>query len=259
MYLTRATEQTYLDSANNSVPPFYPIGVSKPALQIFALFAFTQSTMSVEDLPVELRVMVFHYLSDTATLSALVHASPAHHAAYVANREKIFTHFTIKKLEIGHADILKPASFIEVNTPDNEARRLYVKSAIPAYHQAVQEHKEPRLTVEQCLALLAVRDVVRWCIRNLRHKPIYDSWLHPQHNFLLDNFRGTKRLLHNQRALQFEELCRADDYYPYGKENYFCVDLGLKESPRMRLLDSESESWLPVCIERDACFRKCCR
>jgi hypothetical protein len=152
-----------------------------------------------------------------------------------------------------------PASFVEVNTTDNEARRSHLISAIPAYHQALQEHKEPRFTVEQCLALLTIRDVVRWCIRNLRHKPIYAAWLHPQHTFLLDNFRGTKRLLHNQRAVQFDEFCHIDDFYPYGKEYYFCADLGLRQSPRMRLLESESESWLYVCIERDESVRKCCR
>lgn len=156
-----------------------------------------KSTMSLEDLPVELRLVIFPHLPDVTTRSALVHASPAHHAAYAANRDKIFTHSTMKELENRNADILTPASFVEVQTSDNEARKSHSKTVIPAYHQAVQEHKEPRLTIEQCLALLAIRNVVRWCIRNFRHKPIYASWLHPQHNFLLDNFRGTKRLLHN--------------------------------------------------------------
>lgn len=215
--------------------------------------------MYLENLPIELKLMVFPYLSDTTTLSALVHASPAYHAAYAADREKILTHFTIMELDNREADILKPASFVEVHTSDNESRRSYLESGIPAYHQAVQGHKEPRLTVEQCLALLAIKDVVRWSIRNLRHKAIYTSCLHPQHNFVLINSRGTERLLHNQRAVQFDEICRADDYYPYGKEDYFCVDLGLEQSPRMRPLRSESESWLYVCIERNECLRKCCR
>lgn len=125
--------------------------------------------MSLEDLPVELRLMIFPYLPDITTLSALVHASPAYHATYAANRGEIFTYFTIKELENRNTDILMPASFVEVNTTDNEARWSHSISAIPAYHRPVQEHQEPRLTLEQCLALLAIRDVVRWCIRNFRH------------------------------------------------------------------------------------------
>ena len=227
----------------------HPTKVSKPcsllqkfkpdSLDIAWISHTSYLIISLKDLPVELRLMIFPYLPDITTLSALVHASPAYHAAYAAyaaNREKIFTCFTIKELKNRDADILTPASFVEVNTPDNEARRSYLKSAVPAYLQAVEEHKEPRLTVEQCLALLAIRNVVRWCIRNFRHKPIYASWLHPQHKFLFDNFRGTKRFLHNQRAVQSEEFCRAADNYPYGKGNYFCVDLGLKRSPSTRLL-----------------------
>jgi len=156
--------------------------------------------MSLEDLPVELRLMIFPHLPDVSTLSALVRASPAYHAVYAAHQEEILSHFTVKELGNRNADILTPASFVEVNTPDNEARKSHLRSAIPAYHRAVQQHKHPRLTVEQCLALLAIRDVVRWCIRDLRHKPVYAAWLHPQHSFLLENSRELKRLLHNQQA-----------------------------------------------------------
>ena len=155
--------------------------------------------MSLEDLPVELRLMVFLHLLNVTTLSTLVHASPAYHAAYAANGEKIFTHFTIKKLRNRDADILKQASFVEIHTSDNEARRSYLELAIPAYHQAVQESKEPRLTIEQCLALLAIEDVVRWYIRNLRHKPIYASGLHPQHNFILTTSEGISAWYTNSR------------------------------------------------------------
>jgi len=215
--------------------------------------------MSFEDLPVELSLMIFRHLPDITTLSALVHASPANHAAYAAHREGIFTNFTINELRNRDADITMPAAFVEVNTTDNEARKSHVKSGILTYHEAVQEHKNLRLTVEQCLALLAIRDVVRWSLKDLRHKPIFASCLHPQHNFLLDNSRGLKRLLHNQQAVQYDKFWRADNYYHYGKEHYFCVDLELKQSPRMSLLDSGSELWLSVCIERGDCHRKCCR
>lgn len=87
----------------------HPTKVSKPcillqkfkpdSLDIAWISHTSYLIISLKDLPVELRLMIFPYLPDITTLSALVHASPAYHAAYAAyaaNREKIFTYLPSK-------------------------------------------------------------------------------------------------------------------------------------------------------------------
>ena len=70
--------------------------------------------LQLEDLPAELRIKVLQILSDFDALYSLVHASPAYHDVYVANREAIWTTITLRELRTRGINILKPTPFIEV-------------------------------------------------------------------------------------------------------------------------------------------------
>ncbi len=73
----------------------------------------------LDDLPAELKIKILQFLSDFSALSNLVHASPAYHDVYIANREAIWTTITLRELRTRGIDILKPTPFIEVRIKEN--------------------------------------------------------------------------------------------------------------------------------------------
>jgi len=73
----------------------------------------------LDGLPAELRIKILQFLSDFSALFNLVHASPAYHDVYVANREAIWTTITLRELRTRGIDILKPTPFIEVRVREN--------------------------------------------------------------------------------------------------------------------------------------------
>lgn len=75
--------------------------------------------LHLEDLPAELKIRILQILPDFTALSNLVHASPAYHDVYVANREAIWTTITLRELRTRGIDILKPMPVIEVRVRDN--------------------------------------------------------------------------------------------------------------------------------------------
>lgn len=75
--------------------------------------------LHLDALPAELKIKILQFLSDFSALSDLVHASPAYHDVYVANREAIWTTITLRELRTRGIDILKPTPFIEVRVRGN--------------------------------------------------------------------------------------------------------------------------------------------
>ena len=71
----------------------------------------------IEQLPLELRINILGQMSDLGTLSALVHASPSFHDAYVAMRKELLPLITWRTLKNRGIDVLKetPASEIVVS------------------------------------------------------------------------------------------------------------------------------------------------
>lgn len=78
--------------------------------------------LHLDGLPAELKIKILQNLSDFSVLSNLVHASPAYHDVYVANREAIWTTITLRELRTRGIDILKPTPFIEVRVRANRFR-----------------------------------------------------------------------------------------------------------------------------------------
>lgn len=177
--------------------------------------------MSFEALPLEIKCLIFRHLPYIQTLSALVHASPIYHAAYAAFLELIFTRFTILELQKRRVDVLTPGSFLEVNTIGNEIPKPLVKIAILACHEAVDAKKVVRLTIDQCLALLKLRDVVGWSVKVSNHEggisitagssPFDSKWywpIEPRLFFIDLDFDGYPRLkpFYPRNSLQLHVL-----------------------------------------------------
>lgn len=199
------------------------------------------NAMSLEALPLEIKCMIFRHLPYIQTLSALVHASPAYHAAYVAFREQIFTRFTLLELQKRRINVLTPGSFLEVNTISDEIPNPLVKVAILACHEAVHAKKVVRLTIDQCLALLTLRDVIGWSVKVAGHEGAISvavgslkwDWpvkLRPEKAMVLN--------IHHRRPK-----------YRYAWKNYFFIDLDFDGYPRLKPFYPRNEWELHVRLE----------
>lgn len=179
--------------------------------------------MSLEALPLEIKCMIFRHLPYIQTLSALVHASPAYHAAYATFREQIFTRFTILELQKRRINVLTPGSFLEVNTVDNALPKPLVKVAILACHEAVHAKKVARLTIDQCLALLTLRDVVGWSVGLLDQEGAISAVVRSSHH--------QRKWVRSVQARQQTpmDIDRGRKKYRYGLKNYFILDLNFEE------------------------------
>jgi len=155
----------------------------------------THSTSNaLEALPQELKLSLLHQLPDVATLSALIHASPTYHELYAALHEEIFTSITLKELSARDIKLLPPSPFVEIRVYGPWKPREDLWHAIQSlYHQASptpitadrvasgrshathctfgqqnpSECGRPpqrilKLTIEHCLALRTIEDMVRW-------------------------------------------------------------------------------------------------
>lgn len=155
----------------------------------------THSTSdALEALPQELKLKLLHQIPDVVTLSALIHASPTYHELYAALREEILTSTTLKELSARDINLLPPSPFVEVRVYGPWKPREDLWHAIQSlYHQASPTtivanpvasgwthaiHCTPgqqnpsdcgrspkhilKLTVEHCLALRTIEDMVSW-------------------------------------------------------------------------------------------------
>jgi hypothetical protein len=199
--------------------------------------------MSLEALPLEIKCIIFRHLPYIQTLSALVHASPAYHAAYAAFREQIFTRFTILELQKRRVNVLTPGSFLEVNTVDNALPNPLVKIAILACHAAAHAEKVARLTIDQCLALLTLRDVVGWSVGLLDQEGAISAVVRSSHH--------QRKWVRSVQARQQTpmDIDRGRKKYRYGLRNYFILDLNFEEYPRLKPLYPRYEWTLHVSLE----------
>lgn len=149
---------------------------------------------ALEALPQELKLKLLHQLPDVATLSALTHASPIYHELYAALRKEILTSTTLKELFARDIKLLPPSPFVEVRVYGPWKPREDLWYAIQSlYHQASptpttagpvasgrthaahctfgQQNPSDcgrppqrilKLTIEHCLALRTIEDMVSW-------------------------------------------------------------------------------------------------
>lgn len=89
------------------------------------------SKVHLDTLPIELQIKILKLLSDVSILYSLVHASPAYHSVYAANREVILTNVTFNELQGRSIDILEPTSFAQVRVWKDKFS-LFLQPAIVA-------------------------------------------------------------------------------------------------------------------------------
>ena len=122
-----------------------------------------ETSSKLECLPAELKVIILQQLADIRTLSALVHASPAFHEVYTANRERIFTIHTLRQLNRCVRINQRPLAVWEILVHGEEIEPN-LKPAIQSC--CVQAHAGKaaniRLPIHQCLALRKVVQIGYW-------------------------------------------------------------------------------------------------
>lgn len=125
----------------------------------------TSSVHSIlESIPTEIKLAVFEELSDFASLSALVHASPIFHQVYLNSREQILTKIIFLELRSrvkhGNLEKLIPTWTLTLKSHDTKPE---VKSAIIACcaQAHISRKEDTRLSVPQCLALRNITSILR--------------------------------------------------------------------------------------------------
>lgn len=186
--------------------------------------------------------MIFRHLPYIQTLSALVHASPAYHAVYAAFREQIFTRFTILELQKRRINVLTSGSFLEVNTIDNTVPNPLVKVAILACHDAVGARKIGRLPIDQCLALLTIRDLVGWSVK-IHHEDGIIAVVQSSHHAR----SWVESVLPRQQTPM--DIHRSRKKYRHPLKDYYFLDLDFDVYPRLKPLYPRHPWKLHVLLE----------
>ena len=115
----------------------------------------------LEHLPTEIKIDILYLLSDIATLSAIVHASPTFHNAYTIDREKILTRTTFRQLR-ARAEIvttLKPKA-LWILKVHGKQMDFNLRSTIEFCCTKARAGKldKIKLSVNQCIALGTVKE-----------------------------------------------------------------------------------------------------
>ena len=122
-----------------------------------------ETSSKLECLPTELKIIILERLADIKTLSALVHASPAFHRVYTANRERIFTIHTLRQLNRCVRINKRPLAMWEILV-FGEEMQSNLKPAIQSCCAQAHAGKAAniRLPIYQCLALRKVVQIRYW-------------------------------------------------------------------------------------------------
>ena len=104
--------------------------------------------------------MILECMSDIHSLSALVHASPTCHAAYRANREKIFTTVTLRTLWARGIKVLPPCTTAQTFGNNVDFADQAMKSAFSAVFNEVETPVKAQIVIRSsigpsCLAGIA--------------------------------------------------------------------------------------------------------
>ena len=115
--------------------------------------------ISLEDLPIEIKVMILSYSSHLSSLSSIVHASPAYHQAYCGAREEILHAMTIHTLQEHDIGLLDPWTAVHALQPGNHTacRLEFIKESLERYARGCMEgsrRRRRRLAPEDSLAIL---------------------------------------------------------------------------------------------------------
>ncbi len=117
---------------------------------------------NLEALPTELKLKILRQLPDLATVSAIVHASPACHQLYRLARVEILTRFTIEHLLNVNEHALDRADFISIAFDGGEGARsrFEISCALSRLWTLVETGQTVELPIADCLALLRLRGII---------------------------------------------------------------------------------------------------
>ena len=113
-------------------------------------------TPDLEGVSTEIKLAILSHVQDVASLSALVHASPLYHAAYLKDRAGFLTAAKLRDLSLDDADLLKQSIYVEISCRSVKGAIIIIN-----YENAIYKGKpRPQLVMEQVTELLAVEHVV---------------------------------------------------------------------------------------------------
>ncbi|KAK4695644.1 hypothetical protein P7C71_g2148, partial [Lecanoromycetidae sp. Uapishka_2] len=136
--------------------------------------------MSLEGLPLEIKVMIMSRAPDIETLHNITRASPEYHSAFRGAKEEIFNNITVETLSSVCVDILESwsaahAPHLNLDTPDREKIILDV---LRRYYKRLPKYtRNTRLEVAESLAILRLHRkiaavIARYCKQNLTYNPL---------------------------------------------------------------------------------------
>ena len=107
------------------------------------------------------------------TLDSLVRASALYYAVYAPKREQIFTHVTLQELDLRSVRFDVPMHWMNlvISKPVIANRLQLLGPAIESIIQDVRKHRQTKLSINGCRALLTVRRMEAWVLKNINGCP----------------------------------------------------------------------------------------
>ena len=134
---------------------------------------------SLEDLPIEIKVMILSHTPHLSCLSNLVHASPAYHQAYRGAREEVLHAITVRTLQEHDVGLLDPWTAVHTLQPGHHVpcRFEIIKESLEKYARGCMDGSRPRLTLEDSLAILSLHKkfsvlIFKYCEDKLSRNPL---------------------------------------------------------------------------------------
>lgn len=126
-------------------------------------FTPTCDTNTFVNLPTELKLMILEKLPDVDSLVNLVMASPDFYRCYkLAASTAIFTAATLRELRARGFIFRVPTAYLEVRLRGGRVINETLRAAITQILVHLVERKPIILSIEQCLALRRLEEVIRW-------------------------------------------------------------------------------------------------
>ena len=114
-----------------------------------------------EYLPSEIKLLVFRYLPNVASLRALVHASPHCHQVYRSTRNQSLTTSILRTLASRNFGFETPTRYLLVSLYSNEIPNVFLGDAIRQVYAQNHAKNPGFLVVEQCRASLDIKNSAR--------------------------------------------------------------------------------------------------
>ena len=137
---------------------------------------------SLEDLPVEIKIIILSHTPDLSSLSNILHASPSYYRAYCGAREEVLHAMTIHTLQEHQIGLLDPWTAVHGLQPayDTSCRVEIVKERLNKYAQGSMDGSRRRLAPEDSLAIMSLHEkfsvlISNYCKNKFSRNPLSGS------------------------------------------------------------------------------------